>query len=495
MSKLSIYFIAFSCVGLTANLHADQNQDEEKRVEEAIQEQKRVDQTIENKKAESYLEERRREDQEIERRREEERRRDQSENEQYSDNYIADQKDDDDRLRKEQQMQMQMQKQLKEEKQIQQQPIERKQQIQQRLEEKKQQFQEQPIERKQQIQERLQEKKQQFQQQPVEKQVQFQQRLEEKKQQFQQQPVEKQVQFQQQHMEKKQQIQQQLDEKKQQFHQQPTERKQQIQQKLEEKKQQFQQQPVDQKQMQFQKQPKDGNKVAQPISKDQFRKKADQWNQKGKKDRAAFKDYHKKKHVFDKDYWNKYHNKHHHWHFKDNFNWWVNVSYPGLTNWLNYSTIHPWYYYYGDDGYIYYSDSPYGNYILVQNYNDFYNQTIYLARHIPQVDPQSVRWMALGVYALAPIYGPDVSPNDYFTLAASPDGLIGGVYFNPDKNQNEEIIGIIDSKSLRAVWKFIGSDWPIFEAGLLNFTEEQSTAIVHYPDGNREAQLMIKLEE
>jgi hypothetical protein len=66
MSRLSIYFIAFSCVGLTANLHADQNYDydEEKQVEEAIQEKKRVDQTIENKKVESDLEERRREDQE-----------------------------------------------------------------------------------------------------------------------------------------------------------------------------------------------------------------------------------------------------------------------------------------------------------------------------------------------------------------------------------------------------------------------------------------------
>lgn len=234
----------------------------------------------------------------------------------------------------------------------------------------------------------------------------------------------------------------------------------------------------------------------QPITKEKFDRKADSWTKKGQRERNEFRDFRNKRHVFDKDYWNNYYGRKNHWRFNNNFNWWA-VSTPLVINdWLHYSSRAPRYYYYGDNGVVYYSDSSsYNNFIQVQQYNDFVNQAVVIANNIPQVDPQNAQWKPLGVFALSPESGPDVNPNDYFTLAVTSEGVIGGVYFNPDKNQNEEIEGVVDGQSLRAVWKFIGTQWPIFETGIFNFTQDESTAFIHYPNGRTEPQLLIRLQE
>jgi hypothetical protein len=240
----------------------------------------------------------------------------------------------------------------------------------------------------------------------------------------------------------------------------------------------------------------DNQRQIQPITKENFDRKAQIWSNKARMQREDFRDYRHQRHVFDNDYWNHYYGRENHWRFNNNFNWW-GVSTPIVINdWLHYSTRTPRYYYYGDDGVVYYSDNrSYNNFNEVQGYNNFVNQAVTIVKNIPQVNPANVQWQPLGVFSLVQDYGADDKPNDYFTLAISKEGIVGGVYLNPDTYQNEEIEGIVDAQSQRAVWKFIGKDWPIFETGIYNLTEDQSTAFIHYSNGRTDSQLLIRLQE
>lgn len=233
----------------------------------------------------------------------------------------------------------------------------------------------------------------------------------------------------------------------------------------------------------------------QPLTKERFERDNTKWTERANKQRTDFRQYRDQKHVFDRDYWNRYNQRNPRWRFRDNINWWATVSTPALTDWIHFRGT-PRYYYYGDRGIIYYSNNSYNNnFLQIDNYNEFVNQAVVLVHNIPRIDPQNIQWMPLGVYTLTPEEGPDNAPNDYFTLAVSPDGVIGGVYFNPDTNQNEEIEGIVDAQSQRAVWKFLSNDWPIFETGLYNLTQDESTAFIHYQDNRTDSQLLIRLQQ
>ncbi len=236
--------------------------------------------------------------------------------------------------------------------------------------------------------------------------------------------------------------------------------------------------------------------VPQPLTKERFDKDSSDWNLKGKNVRDDFRKNRTQTHVFDKAYWDNYNKRSNKWHFKDNMNWWTPVSVPAIDNWLRIRGGRQRYYYYGDNGVIYYSDnSSYNNFIAVPGYSEFVYQGVVLARNNSKVNYQDIQWMPVGIFALASPNQSNTSPNDYFSLAISPEGIVGGVYFNPKTNKNEEIEGTVDSQALRVVWKFTSSDWPVFETGLFNLTQNESTALVHYPEGRTDSQLLIRLQQ
>jgi hypothetical protein len=153
------------------------------------------------------------------------------------------------------------------------------------------------------------------------------------------------------------------------------------------------------------------------------------------------------------------------------------------------------YYNYGDNCYyegdtVYYEGQP------VATADEFAAQAQTIATNIPQVEPDAVDWMPLGIFALTQgnqASGPE--PTIFMQLAISKEGIIAGTLQNTATGNATEVEGTIDEKSQRAAWGVVGKDWPIMETGIFNLTDDDATALLHFEDGQTQQWLMVRLEE
>jgi hypothetical protein len=125
---------------------------------------------------------------------------------------------------------------------------------------------------------------------------------------------------------------------------------------------------------------------------------------------------------------------------------------------------------------------------------DYANQAgqIASAGSAAQTDPND-QWLPLGIFAMAE---PDQSqPNDLFQLAVNKQGLIRGNYHNIQSNQTTPLAGSVDPKTQRVAWTIGGDQTPVYEAGLVNLTRDQSTMLVHTPDGQQKQFALIRMPE
>jgi hypothetical protein len=161
---------------------------------------------------------------------------------------------------------------------------------------------------------------------------------------------------------------------------------------------------------------------------------------------------------------------------------------PASCNIVNYN---------GDNVYI--NGQPYAS------AQDYYNQAenLALAGKLPPVQVQedgtgigtnqSQEWKPLGVFALA---RPGQQDSDMILqMAINKDGILHGNYFNQLTNESLEIQGSLDRKTQRISWTIGSNPKTVFDAGLGDLINDQSTVLVHYGPDSTARMSLIRLQQ
>jgi hypothetical protein len=132
---------------------------------------------------------------------------------------------------------------------------------------------------------------------------------------------------------------------------------------------------------------------------------------------------------------------------------------------------------------------------VVASADEYAEQAQAIATGVPDVDPEKVEWLPLGVYALAQKDGSVEDASLYLQLAISKEGIIAGTFQNTATDESFEVEGTIDRESQRAAWGPVGKSWPIMETGIYNLTENEAAALLHFDDGQTQQWTMVRLDE
>lgn len=95
------------------------------------------------------------------------------------------------------------------------------------------------------------------------------------------------------------------------------------------------------------------------------------------------------------------------------------------------------------------------------------------------------QWRSLGVFAVA--RSEDASPSTFMSLAIDRAGLLRGTYYDAVSDTSMNITGKVDKKTQRAAWIVGDKKTIVYEAGLHNLTQQQTTILVHRSTDARRA--------
>lgn len=154
----------------------------------------------------------------------------------------------------------------------------------------------------------------------------------------------------------------------------------------------------------------------------------------------------------------------------------------------------PIYYEYGTNLY-YEGDNVYYEGDVVATTQEYAIQAQEIASNIPDVEPEDVEWLPLGVFALTDKDGSAEDATLFVQLAISKEGIIAGSFQNTATDNAFEVEGTIDPKSQRAAWGPVGESWPIMETGIQNLTENETDALIHFEDGQTQQWTMVRLDD
>ena len=144
---------------------------------------------------------------------------------------------------------------------------------------------------------------------------------------------------------------------------------------------------------------------------------------------------------------------------------------------------------------IYYEgDTVYVNQEPAGTAEEYYGQASTLASAgAPEESAQTEDWLTLGVFAIAP---PDET-NTTLTvqLAVNKQGVIRGNQFDLTTGTNQIVKGSVDKKTQKVAWTAGADTGVIYETGLANLTEEQSTVLVHYGKETSQVYSLVHINE
>ncbi len=108
-------------------------------------------------------------------------------------------------------------------------------------------------------------------------------------------------------------------------------------------------------------------------------------------------------------------------------------------------------------------------------------------------EPPKEEFMSLGVFAM--VQGEETNSSNIFQLAVSKTGVIRGEYYNALTDISEPVLGSVDKKTQRAAWTVGDKKAPVYEAGIINLTNEQSTMMVHYSKDKSQQFTLFRIEK
>lgn len=196
---------------------------------------------------------------------------------------------------------------------------------------------------------------------------------------------------------------------------------------------------------------------------------------------------------YGQDFWRRH--PHAHWRFRPGFNCWRPATWGLVTGWLASAWSQPAYYNYGENVY-YQGDAVYYGDQEQCSAEEYAAQAEQIATSVPEVSPDDVEWMPLGVFALTQDgQSSGTEPTLFVQLAVSKEGIIAGTIQNTATDSVLSIEGMIDKQSQRAAWTVVDKTRPLVETGVYNLTQETTPALIHFADGQTQQWLMVRLDE
>jgi hypothetical protein len=106
---------------------------------------------------------------------------------------------------------------------------------------------------------------------------------------------------------------------------------------------------------------------------------------------------------------------------------------------------------------------------------------------------QNEEWQPLGVFGL--IQEDEKVAQRIFQLAVNKDGIVNGNYYDAVADYTLRVVGSVDKKTQRVAWSIGEKKDIVFETGLSNLTNDESTVLVHYGKDNTQQMILVRLEE
>jgi hypothetical protein len=151
------------------------------------------------------------------------------------------------------------------------------------------------------------------------------------------------------------------------------------------------------------------------------------------------------------------------------------------------------YYNYGDNV-TYQEDGVYYDGQLFASQDEYAQQAAQLAASGQEASTtEEDKWQALGVFAM--VEGDQTQSNDLFQLAINKDGVLRGNYYNAVTDAATPVSGSLDKQSQRVAWAIDGQKDTVYETGLYNLTQDESTMLVHFGKGRTEQYKLFKVEQ
>jgi len=102
-------------------------------------------------------------------------------------------------------------------------------------------------------------------------------------------------------------------------------------------------------------------------------------------------------------------------------------------------------------------------------------------------------WLPLGVFAM--VQGEEQTSNNIFQLAVNKEGILRGTYYNALTDSTETVVGSVAKKTQRAAWTVGDKKTPVYEAGIANLTNDQTTMMVHYGKDRSQQFTLFRIEK
>ena len=101
-------------------------------------------------------------------------------------------------------------------------------------------------------------------------------------------------------------------------------------------------------------------------------------------------------------------------------------------------------------------------------------------------------WVSLGVFGM--VQGDEKDANKIFQLAINKDGVIRGTYYDALSDTESPVSGSVEKRTQRAAWVVGDRKDTVYETGIGNLTEAETTMLVHFGKDRTQQWTLIRLE-
>ena len=101
-------------------------------------------------------------------------------------------------------------------------------------------------------------------------------------------------------------------------------------------------------------------------------------------------------------------------------------------------------------------------------------------------------WLPLGVFAM--VQGDETTSNHIFQLSINKEGVIRGNYYDAVTDSTTQVFGSANKKTMRAAWTVGDRKNPVYEVGLANLTNDETTMLVHYSPERTQQFALVRVE-
>ncbi|HVS37534.1 MAG TPA: hypothetical protein VMS17_18365 [Gemmataceae bacterium] len=171
---------------------------------------------------------------------------------------------------------------------------------------------------------------------------------------------------------------------------------------------------------------------------------------------------------------------------------WTGVAWGRLYPFCGYPAT-PIVYDYGgtvvyQDNSVYYNGEP------VATAEQYTEQAAAIADQGLQAQPSEKEdWMSLGVFGM--VKGEETDANQIFQLAINKDGVLRGNYNDALSDTTLPVHGSVDKRTQRAAWTVGDRKETVYETGVGNLMEEETTVLVHFGKDRTQQWTLIRLEQ